>query len=407
MTDSQKFSLTAYRGGRRQRLTVTARSLTQAIMQARRKGYQSVRPARMLLARPRSVAGSGRIAAKIIMIFTRKLASMLGAGLPVIDALEILHQQADGKVMQAVLADICSQVKSGTSLAQAFGCYARHFNSLYRHMIEAGEASGKLDMFLLRLADYLEAQHKIRSAITSALFYPLTLLVITIGISVFMLISVVPVFAEIFISLGAELPAPTQFLLNLSEWLGQPVHLVGMLLSGAVAFGTERLLRLLPAYRYMWSWLGLRLPVFRTLILKSQIARLCHLLSNLIEAGVALPECLHIASSGSQNLVISAALGRIADTILSGRSLSELFSQETVFPDELSQLIAVGERTGTTEDMLDALARYYSEEVDTLLTGLTTIIEPVMIVVIGIVIGGLVLALYLPIFSAGSVLSGQ
>jgi len=415
---ARPFLLQGRKDGKLVELSISAHSPVQAMIQARKQGYSSVRPVTKprkkpfaktdSLASPAPASLFARpIAPKHLMKFTAKLSVMITAGLPIIDALEILHPQSAGKTAKQVIRQIIDSLKEGENLHRAFSSHPRHFSEIYLNMIKAGEASGKLDIFLGRLASSLETQQKLKSSLTSAMFYPVTLLLITIGISWFMMIKIVPVFADMYSSLGAELPLPTQLLLDLSGWISTPLHLGMILIPSLLAIVLHKsMLNYVSAYGLLVGHISLRLPVMGGLVMKSTIARICDILANLMDAGVSLPDAVNIASQSTPNRPLSNALAMISTELYSGRQLSELCASHPILPDELSHMIAAGERTGTTDEMLAALSRYYSADYEALLEGLTSIIEPIMIVFIGVVIGGLVVALYLPIFSAGDAFVG-
>ena len=268
--------------------------------------------------------------------------------------------------------------------------------------VEAGEISGKLDVFLDRLVEMLEKQQKIKAGIKSALFYPITLVVITVAISYFMLTKVVPTFQEMYEWLGAELPGPTQAIVDASNWIqdgGNLASVVGVVIS--IWLTNKMLHRYLRPYRKLKSVIALRLPVVGDIIVKATVARMSLLMANLLAAGVSVIDTLEVSSTVSQNVKFLDAMTQIKQKIVTGAPLSTLFGNEAVFPIALSQLMAVGERTGNMDEMLTSIARYYEEEFTTVVDGLSTIIEPLMIVFVGLMIGVMVVALYLPIFSAG------
>ncbi len=268
--------------------------------------------------------------------------------------------------------------------------------------VEAGEISGKLDVFLDRLVEMLEKQQKIKAGIKSALFYPITLVVITVAISYFMLTKVVPTFQEMYEGVGAELPGPTQAIVDASNWIqdgGNLASVIGVVIS--IWLTNKMLHRYLRPYRKLKSVIALRLPVVGDIIVKATVARMSLLMANLLAAGVSVIDTLEVSSTVSQNVKFLDAMTQIKQKIVTGAPLSTLFGNEAVFPIALSQLMAVGERTGNMDEMLTSIARYYEEEFTTVVDGLSTIIEPLMIVFVGLMIGVMVVALYLPIFSAG------
>ena len=275
-------------------------------------------------------------------------------------------------------------------------------------MVEAGELSGRLDTFLDRLTEMLEKQQTIKAGIKSALFYPITLVVITVTISYFMLTNVVPTFQEMFEGLGATLPAPTQAIVDASNWIQQGENVGRVVATVFFAFLTNKFLsKYVRIYRKIKSSIALKLPLVGDIITKSTVARMSLLLANLLAAGVTIVEALKVCSTVSTNVLFVEAMDRIQGRIISGAPLSKLFADEKVFPIALSQLMAVGERTGNMDEMLESIAKYYEEEFQAVVDGLSTVIEPLMIVFVGAMIGAMVVALYLPIFSAGDAFAAK
>lgn len=344
----------------------------------------------------------GSIPAKEIMIFTKKIATMMRAGLPIVEAMILVAGQSSNANMKRVSTDIITKLNNGASLSQSFRHNSRHFDAVYLNMVEAGEISGKLDTFLDRLVEMLEKQQAIKAGIKSALFYPVTLVVITLSISYFMLTNVVPTFQEMYEGLGAELPGPTQAIVNASNWIQNGSNLGRVFGTVTVIFIVNNLLnRYVRSYRKIKSIIALRLPIVGDIIVKATVARMSLLMANLLAAGVSVIDTLEVSSTVSQNIQFLDAMTRIKQKITTGAPLSQLFGNEKVFPVALSQLMAVGERTGNMDEMLTSIAKYYEEEFTTVVDGLSTIIEPLMIVFVGAMIGIMVVALYLPIFSAG------
>ena len=344
----------------------------------------------------------GAIPAKELLIFTKKISTMMRAGLPIVEAMTLVSSQSSNANMKRVTQQIIDKLNNGASLSAAFGEHPRHFDSVYLNMVQAGEISGKLDVFLDRLVEMLEKQQAIKAGIKSAMFYPVTLVVITLGISYFMLTNVVPTFQEMYEGLGAELPAPTQAIVDASNWIQDGGNLLAVISTVVTIWAVNKILnRFARPYRKAKSIIALRLPLIRDIIVKSTVARMSLLMANLLAAGVSVIDTLDVSSTVTRNLKFREATDRIQQKITTGASLSSLFAAEPVFPIALSQLMAVGERTGNMDEMLSSIARYYEEEFTTLVDGLSTIIEPLMIVFVGLMIGVMVVALYLPIFSAG------
>ena len=344
----------------------------------------------------------GGIPRKELLGFTKKLSTMIRSGLPMIDAIRLVHQQVVHPKFKDVVGQIVYDLENGTPIVQTFSQWPVVFDGVYLNMLAAGEISGNLDQFLDKLTQMQEKQEKIRSGIKSALFYPITLVTVSVGITLFMLTNVVPVFVGMYDNLGVDLPGPTQAIVDASDWLLKEGGLWKTLVSAVLFFtlygqANKRIV----AFKRLTDTLSLKVPLFGEIILKGLVARMGLLMSNLIGAGVGIVDVLRIGKTVSGNLVIQESVDRISKGVVTGKELSALFEVEKAFPLEISQFIAVGERTGNIEEMLESLSRYYEEEFDSVVEGLSTVIEPLMIVLVGGMIGALVVAMYLPIFSAG------
>ena len=349
----------------------------------------------------------GSIPSKEILMFTKKLATMIRAGLPILDGLIMVSGQTKNANMKRVTEQIIANLNDGKSLSEAFGAQQRYFDNVYRNMIQAGEVSGMLDKFIDKLVQILEKQAKIKAGIKSAMFYPVTLIVVSLGITAFMLTNVVPTFQEMYEGMGIALPAPTQAIVDASNWITNIANvsrIAGIIVG--VLWIQHLLSKYISAYRMLTHKLLLKMPLFGRIIIMAVTARASLLMANLFAAGVSVLETLDVAKSVTNNAVFLKSFGRIRTDVLTGAELSTLFAKEKAFPIELSQLIAVGERTGNMEEMLNSIANYYEEEFDALVEGLSTVIEPIMIVFVGFLIGTMVIALYLPIFSAGDLAGG-
>lgn len=348
----------------------------------------------------------GRVSEQEILIFSKKIATMVRSGLTILDALILVKDQTENLVFKNAVAQIINNINQGNSLSSSLKIYPRYFDEAYINMVEAGELSGKLDTFLDRIVEGQERMQKIRAGIKSALFYPITLVVVTVLILFFMMIKVVPMFAQMYSSAGKKLPAPTQMMIDASNWLLSGSHIF-QLLGIIILISTIHSLayKYIYIYRRFYSWLFLKLPIFGNIVVKSTVARLSLLMANLFAAGINVSDILKVGTRITPNIIFMEAMTRISDRIVSGVDLSTLFADEPAFPQELSQLIKVGEKTGNMDEMLTSIARYYQEEFESVVEGLTSMIEPLMIVFVGGVIGAMVVALYLPIFSAGDAIS--
>jgi type IV pilus assembly protein PilC len=402
-----------YKGKDRQRKSVKgsfqAESITKARSELRSKGFTDIAIKELRYSRSKKKKELNitfdlfnSVSPLVLLVFSKKLATMIRSGLPILDSLILIQSQTENRAFSKALQEIINSVNSGVSFSAALGKYPRYFDEVYRNMIEAGEVTGKLDIFLDRLVEGLERMQTIRSGIKSALFYPMTLVVVTLAISAFMMIKVVPTFVGIYGNMGVKLPGPTQVIMDISAWMLDGWNMLALLI---VLLGIYGIHSILIKYSYFYkrgiSAILLRLPIFGNIIVKASIARMSLLMANLFAAGISIDQIMRIASRTTKNVLFVGAMQRISKEILTGKELSALFEQEKVFPLELSQLIKVGEKTGRMDEMLTSIAKYYLEEFETVVKGLTTVIEPLMIVFIGLVIGMLVVALYLPIFNAG------
>jgi len=349
----------------------------------------------------------GKVSNKELLIFTKKLSTMTRSGLPILDSLIMIQGQIQNGVFKAAVGDVVTSINAGSPFSTAIRKYPKIFDQIYCNLVEAGELTGRLDSFLDRIVYGLERMESIRSGIKSALFYPVTLIVVTLLIVYFMLTKVVPTFVEMYGNMGAKLPGPTQMIVDASDWILDGTHVLFVLVVffGVVTINKSMLKYVYP-YKKLVDTLLLKLPLFGPIITKSTVARMSLLMANLFAAGIGISEILRVAASTSTNSLFVEAQGRIAERIVTGVELSVLFADEPVFPAELSQLIKVGERTGGMEEMLSSIAKYYQEEFEAVVKGLTTVIEPLMIVFVGLMVGTLVVALYLPIFSAGDAIKG-
>ena len=340
-----------------------------------------------------------------LVVFSKQFATMVKAGLPILNVLEMLRDQVENPAMAEVVEDIRKSLEGGVSLSKSFEKYPDLFDNVYINMIKAGESSGKLDIFLLKIVDALEKREKIKKKIKGALMYPSIMFTVAMVVSAFMLVKVVPVFANMYDGMGIALPKPTAVILGMSDFLrgtGGLVMLISII-SFVVAF--RYLTTKNAAIQYKWHKQVLKLPVFGDLILKSLIARISLILGNLSAAGVNLLESLDIAKSVSNNVVVTEAIDNVKKGVFSGETLTKLFLKEPLFPPTFSQLISVGEQTGQLDEMFNSVAMYYEEEFDGAVDNMSSLIEPIMIVFMGLMIGGLMIAMYSPIFNVGALIN--
>ncbi len=346
-----------------------------------------------------------KVPAKDMIIFTKQFATMMRAGLPVLNVLIMLERQITQKNLKRIVGEIKKDLESGVILSKSFEKNPEVFDNVYVNLIKAGEASGKLDIFLERIVTGLEKREKIKSKIKSALFYPATLFTVAIGVTIFMLINVVPVFVNMYKGMGAQLPAPTVVIIAISDFIRSPYG-GGLLLVSIVGafFIIKNLIKTNYEVRKKWHRFLFNMPIFGNLIQKSIFARIALVLGNLNQAGVNLIESIDIAKSITTNTLVVEGLDNIKKGVFSGESLTKLFDREKIFPETFAQLISVGEQTGSLDEMFGSIAKYYEEEFDTAVSNLSSLIEPIMIVFMGITIGGLMIAMYAPIFNVGSLI---
>ena len=339
-----------------------------------------------------------------VVIFSKQFATMVKAGLPILNVLGMLRDQLEHPELKIIVEDIRKSLEGGVTLSKCFEKYPKIFDNVYINLIKAGEASGKLDVFLLKLVDSLEKREKVKKKIKSALTYPVVMFVVAITVMVFMLVKVVPIFAEMYEGMGVALPTPTAVIMNASNFMrGTGGLMVGIIAAtGFVIF--KYLTTKVPAIRYKWHGRVLKMPVFGDMILKSLIARISLIMGNLSSAGVNLLESIEIAKQVSNNDVVTQALENVKKGVFSGDTLTKLFLKEPTFPPTFSQLISVGEQTGNLDEMFTSVANYFEEEFDTAVDNMSSLIEPIMIVFMGTMIGGLMIAMYSPIFNVGAII---
>ena len=341
-----------------------------------------------------------------ILIFCKQFATMLRAGLPVLNTLEMLEGQTSRPPMKKVIATIKKDLESGNALSKCFEKHKKIFDTVVVNLIKAGEASGKLDTFLQKIVINLEKREKIKSQIKSALFYPGVLFSVAILVTIFMLMNVVPTFVNMYEGMGMadDLPTPTAVIMSMSEFVRSSGGFFLLVFIISFVFGFKFLIKKNYEVRKNWHRITLKLPIFGNLIQKSILAKVSLVLGNLNQAGVDLIESIDIAKSVTDNVIVVEALENIKKGVFSGESLTDLFNKEKIFPPTFSQLISVGEQTGSLDEMFNSIAIYYEEEFDVAVANLASLIEPIMIVFMGITIGGLMLAMYAPIFNVGAII---
>jgi len=328
--------------------------------------------------------------------FTRQFATMIGAGLPMVQCLDILSAQMESKELCKIISNVKESVQGGATLSEALRKHSKVFDHLYTNMVEAGEMGGALDSILVRLAVYREKADALVRKVKGALVYPAVISVVAVAVTVAMLVFIVPVFAGMFGSLGAELPKPTLIILAISGFLQHNfLYILGALAVGAVAF--IYWVRT-PNGRLMFDGALLRAPVIGNLVRKSSVARFTRTLGTLLASGVSILDALEITAKTAGNVVIGNAIKKSVLSIAEGDTITAPLKESGVFPPMVTQMISVGEKTGGLDEMLSKIADFYDEEVDAAVSALTSIIEPVVIVFMGAIIGGIMVAMYLPMF---------
>lgn len=372
--------------------------ITQLVLAHREKNQGRPAPPKKIRA---------RVSSQEVLIMTRKAATMLKAGLPILQTLEMLRDQIEKPSFNRLFSEIVEDVRSGNPLSSGFAKHATIFDSIYVNLIKAGEASGKLDVFLQRLVVSLETTLRIRSAIKSAMLYPAILMTVALGVLAVMMVYVVPVFAQMYGNTGMELPGPTRIVINISDFLRDPLSggVLALVIVGT-AIGFSFAIRKSKHLRYRWHALILRILVFGNLVLKSGLARIAMVQGNLAAAGVPLIESLDIAGSASSNLVIRKAMEDVKRGVYSGTPLSQLLREQKIIPRTYADMVEVGERTGNMQEMLSSISQYYEEEFNTEVERLSALMEPIMIVFLGVTIGFILVAMYLPIFGMGKAITG-
>jgi type IV pilus assembly protein PilC len=364
---------------------------------ARLRSQQVIATAVRTKPRDITIPGFGnKVSEKEIVVFTRQFATMIDAGLPLVQCLEILASQQENKTFKKALTEIRQSVEGGATFAAALKQHPKVFSSLYANMVEAGEAGGILDTILNRLAQYMEKAMSLKKKVKSAMIYPSTIVSVAVVVVIFLLVFVIPTFKAMFEGFGAALPLPTQIVLELSRivrsyFLVGLVVIVAMIVGVKWWYGTEAGRKTIDAFL-------LKTPVFGILIRKVAVAKFTRTLGTLISSGVAILEGLDITARTAGNKVVEAAVLRTRASIAEGKTIADPLRESGVFPPMVVQMIAVGEQTGALDAMLGKIADFYDEEVDTAVTNLTSLLEPMLMVFLGIVIGGVVIAMYLPIF---------
>ncbi len=352
-------------------------------------------------AKPVTKRRQGKVKQQDLVVFTRQLATMMDAGLPLVQTLTTLEEQTTSKSFRPVLKQVTARVEAGDPFSVALAEHPKVFNRLYVSMVEAGETGGLLAEILDRVASYLEATARLKKKVKSAMTYPVIVCCIAILIALFLILKIIPIFADIFKDFGAKLPAPTQMLINLSDFMRE--YFLGFVIL-SVALGVV-LVKLKNTRRgtQVWDRLILRMPVFGLLIHKIAMSRFARTFSALVRSGVPILETLRIVGQSSGNTVVEAAVAATAANIERGENLATSLAQHRIFPVMMVRMVAAGEQTGKVDVMLEKISDFYDEEIEATLASLTSLIEPLLIVFLGVVVGSIVVCMFLPIFKLNEI----
>lgn len=374
---------------KRKNLTVT--SLSEQKAGARKSFFGPPRP---------------RVRPKDIAVLTRQLSTMISAGIPLLESLEILHEQTTDAGFKIVIDKIIDRVRSGSDFSTALAEHPKIFTKIFVNMIKAGEASGQLDIILQRLADYMEAIEELKREIRAAMTYPVISMVLILGITVFLVVGIVPKFEMIFEQLeGLELPAPTQMLLLISRALRD--HFIAVVLVAGALFVAFLLYIKTKRGQRQWHWLLLHLPIFGPLFRKVAISRFARTFATLIQSGVPMLGALDIVASTAGNVLIEEAVLKAKDAVSKGETLGEPLASTKVFPPMVTRMISIGEKTGALEKLLLKISEFYDQEVRATVKALTSLIEPLLIAVMGVIVGGIVLSIFMPILKIQQALTNK
>jgi type IV pilus assembly protein PilC len=341
-----------------------------------------------------------------LVLFTRQLSTMIEAGISLVQALTALYDQCDPKRQKSlrhIISDVTTRVQGGETFHESIAKHPRVFDRLFVSMVKAGEHGGLLAEILDRLAGFLEASARLRKKIKSAMTYPVIVICIAMAITTFLIVKVVPIFGEIFQDFGSKLPAPTQFLIDVSDFMRSEWYYL-VLGVGGVFFGIRTFLRSTRG-KQLWDRWKLKLPVFGPLVHKICMSRFARTFAQLIRSGVPILEVLEIVGGASGNHVVETSIKGVSDDVEKGDNLSVALSKKPIFPPMMLRMVAAGEATGKIDTMLEKMADFWDEEIEAMLDALTSLIEPMLIVFLGVIVGGIVIAMFLPIFKLNEVVS--
>jgi type IV pilus assembly protein PilC len=347
--------------------------------------------------------GGGRVTPADIAVFSRQMATMMTAGIPLVQSFDIIGAGSDNPAMQKLILAIKSDVEGGTALAEALAKHPLHFDDLYVNLVAAGEQSGALETLLAEIATYKEKTEAIKKKIKKALFYPAAVVVVAVVVTAILMIFVIPEFEDLFEGFGAELPAFTRLVINISKYIRD----AGWLLAGGIVLSIVGFLQAKKRYRSVQHFvdrLTLKVPIIGPILRKSAVARFARTLSTTFAAGVPLVEALESVAGATGNIVYQMAVLKMRDEVATGQRLQRAMESTDLFPNMVNQMIAVGEESGSLDEMSAKVADFYEEEVDNAVDSMSSLLEPLIMAILGVLVGGLVIAMYLPIFKMGSVI---
>jgi type IV pilus assembly protein PilC len=346
----------------------------------------------------------GKVSNADLVVFTRQLATMIDAGIAIVQSLQALAEQTPNKIMRDTVRDVCARVESGESFSEALTKHPKAFNRLYVAMVGAGEKGGLLAEIMARLATYLENTERLRKKVKTALMYPTVVSVVAVVITVFLLVRVIPTFKEVYSGFGAKLPGPTQVMMDISDVVrNYLIYLI--LIAGAAVWGWLYYIKTKPG-REFWDKQRIKLPVFGQIAHKICLARFTRTLASLVRSGVPILEVLKIVSQVVGNVIMEKAIKTASEDIERGEGISNALAKHPIFPTMVIRMLSAGEQTGNIDNMLERVADFLDEEIDTTLSGLMSLIEPLLICFLGIVIGSMVVCMFLPIFNLANIVNG-
>ena len=394
------------RAGRKIKGEIEAPTIELAQNALQRKGYTNIK----VKPKPKDLFEGtfleGKVRPRDMVVFSRQFATMINSGVPILQSLNVMAQQTENKKLKRKLYEIRNDVEGGSSLYEAMSKHRDVFDDLYVNMVDAGEVGGVLDVVLDRLAGYIEKAASLKSKVKGAMIYPAVVVTVAVGVITIIMLFVIPTFAKMFADFGSALPLPTQIVINISNWFKENI---GYLILGVILFVVvfRLLYKRVEPFKIFIDRTILFLPVFGPLLRKVAVARFSRTFSTMISSGVPILQALDIVAKTSGNKTIELGVLDAKKSIAEGQTISEPLEDTGVFPPMVIHMISIGETTGALDTMLEKIADFYDDEVDNAVSALTSLIEPLMIVFLGVVVGGLVISLYLPIFKIAGVVSGQ